>query len=320
MLNLAVEVVGYNVIHYDKQCKTISIYCIIDYGIMDYAFNSSFTNDAGASAVPEVEVDVGADVGAGVDSEIRTDFIYDDRRDFSRIYILCKYAGLVFYITILVSCYKPIMMAMVCLMFVSTVNSARYEYAHEQRYGTSFSSIAEFESWKQQLYPKSRLVFSLCELGMKIWYSIESFPPRFTVGSFCEMGETILNIHITIIFMIYIFVSIFSIYILYTSCCYNASHYRTYLSNNHGNRVSPPVTVTVRPLEPVAVSVTVTVSMAVGVGAQRTDNDECCICLDNENTQSWAILPCGHKFHGLCISQWVASRHSTCPVCRTRIS
>lgn len=309
MLNLAVEVVGYNVMHYDKQCKTISMYYIIDYGIMDYAFDSSFTNDAGVTV----------DTGVGADAEIRTDFIYDDRRDFSRIYILCKYAGLVFYITTLVSCYKPIMMAMVCLMFASTVNSARYEYAHERRYGTSFSSIAEFESWKQQQYPKSRLVFSLCELGMKIWYSIESFPPRFTVGSFCEMSETILNIHIIIIFMIYIFVSIFSIYILYSSCCYN-TNYSSYTSNNRGNRVSPPVTVTVRPLEPVAVSVAVTVSMAVGVGAQRTDNDECCICLDNENTQSWAILPCGHKFHGLCISQWVASRHSTCPVCRTRLS
>jgi hypothetical protein len=255
---------------------------------MDYAFDYYFTGDD--------------------DSEIRTDFIYDDRRSFSKVYIFCKYIGIVFYISTLPPCNKPILTAMVSLMFLSTANSARYEFAHYRRYGTRFSSIAEFETWKNQQYPKSRIVFALGELGLKIVYSITTFPPQFdfSFGTLCSMGESILNVHMLVIFMVYIIVSVCSLYLLYSGCCLSVGFYHTHPANRLRNHVQGQVQIQdrIRPLDAVAVAVAV------------SSNEECCICLDNENEQSWAVIPCGHKFHGACITRWVATQQPNCPVCR----
>jgi hypothetical protein len=254
---------------------------------MDYAFDYYFTGDD--------------------DSEIRTDFIYDDRRSFSKVYIFCKYIGIVFYISTLPPCNKPILTAMVGLMFLSTANSARYEFAHYRKYGTRFSSIAEFETWKSQQYPKSRIVFALGELGLKIGYSITTFPPQFdfSFGTLCSMGESILNVHMLVIFMVYIIVSVCSLYLLYSGCCFDFTYYHTHPANNLRNNRQ----VQVRPLD--AVAVVVAVAMP--------SNEECCICLDNDNVRPWGVLPCAHTFHAACITRWVATQQPNCPVCRTNI-
>jgi hypothetical protein len=257
---------------------------------MDYAIDSYLTGD---------------DVADADAAEPRTNFIYDDHRPFSKVYIFCKYIGIVFYISTLPPCDKPIFTGMVCLMFLSTMNSARYEFAHYRKYGTRFSSVAEFDAWKSQQYPRSRLVFSFGELGLKIGYSITTFPPKFdfSFGTLCSMGESILHVHILVLFMLYTVVSVFSMYLIYSGCCFSARYHR-----HPANRLRNHVRVQdrVRPLDAVAVAVEVAVS----------SNEECCICLDKDNEQSWGVLPCGHKFHAACITRWVATQQPNCPVCR----
>ena len=257
---------------------------------MDYVIDSYLTGDDIAETEP------------------RTDFIYDDRRSFSKVYIFCKYIGIVFYISTLPPCNKSIFTVMVGLMFLSTMNSARYEFAHYRKYGTRFSSIDEFETWKSQQYPRSRLVFSFGELGLKIWYSITTFPPQFdfSFGTLCGMGESILNVHILVLFMLYTIVSVLSIYLLYSGCCFSARYYHTHPANSLRNnvRVQDRAQDRVRPLDAVAVVVAV------------SSNEECCICLDMDNEQPWVGLPCGHMFHAACINRWIATQQQNCPVCR----
>ncbi|KAH9992377.1 hypothetical protein F4779DRAFT_241644 [Xylariaceae sp. FL0662B] len=52
-----------------------------------------------------------------------------------------------------------------------------------------------------------------------------------------------------------------------------------------------------------------------------TQSGLCDICQDPENTQEFASLPCGHKFHYGCIDKWlgmgVSTRH--CPYCRRNL-
>jgi hypothetical protein len=260
---------------------------------MDYAIDSYLTGD---------------DVADASDAEPRTDFIYDDRRSFSKVYIFCKYIGIVFYISTLLPCNKPLLNVMVGLMCLSTMNSARYEFAHYRKYGTRFSSVGEFDAWKSQQYPKSRLVFSLGELGLKIGYSITTFPPQFdfSFGTLCGMGESVLNVHILVLFMVYIIASVFSIYLIYSGCCFDARYYHTHPANQLRNhvRVRDRVIDRVRSLDPVAVAVAV------------PSNEECCICLDKDNEQPWGVLPCAHTFHAACITRWVATQQPNCPVCR----
>ena len=267
---------------------------------MDYAIDSYLTGD---------------DVPNNENNEPRTDFIYDDRRSFSKVYIFCKYIGIVFYISTLPPCDKPIFTVMVGLMFLSTMNSARYEFAHYRKYGTRFSSVAEFKTWKSQQYPRSRLVFSLCELGLKIGYSITTFPPHFdfSFGTLCAMGESILHVHMLVLFMLYTIVSVFSMYLIYSGCCFDFTYNHTHPANRLRNHVlvQDRVQDRVRPLDAVAVEVAVAVSVS--------SNEECCICLDNDNEQPWGVLPCRHTFHAACITRWVATQQPNCPVCRVDV-
>ena len=69
------------------------------------------------------------------------DFIYDDRRIFSRIYVLLKFFGIIFYLSTLLTCYKPnFYIGMVFVMFLSIINNIRYEYAHLDRKSTRLNS------------------------------------------------------------------------------------------------------------------------------------------------------------------------------------
>ena len=268
---------------------------------MDYAIDSYFTGD---------------DVPNNENNEPRTDFVYEDRRSFSNAYIFCKYIGFIFYMNTLLPCNKLLLNVMMGVMCLSTMNSARYEFAHYRKYGYRFSSMAEFETWKSQQYPRSRLVFSLSELGLKIWYGITTFPPQFDFSfqTKCSIGESILKVHMLVIFMVYIVASVFSIYLIYSGCCFDFTYYHTHPANllrNHV-RVMDHVRDQVRPLDSVAVEVAVAVAVAVAVPS----NEECCICLDKDNEQPWGVLPCAHTFHAACITRWVATQHVTCPVCR----
>jgi hypothetical protein len=261
---------------------------------MDYAIDSYFTED---------------DIPTNESNEPRTDFVYEDRRSCSKAYILCKYIGLIFYVNTLPPCNKLLLNVMVGLMCLSTMNSARYEFTHYRKYGYRFSSMAEFDAWKGRQYPKSRLVFSLGELGLKIGYCITTFPPQFDFSfqTKCGIGESVLIVHMLVLFMQYIIACVFAMYLIYSECCFDFTYNHTHPPNHLRNHVR--VQDRVRPLD--AVAVVVAVAMP--------SNEECCICLDNDNVRPWGVLPCAHTFHAACITRWVATQQPNCPVCRTII-
>ena len=79
---------------------------------MDYMLDLDFENDNNGRVVfPE--------------------FIYDDHRRWSIIYTYLKLLGLIFYTVTLHTCSKPdFYIIMIVVMFLSTINSMRYEYQH----------------------------------------------------------------------------------------------------------------------------------------------------------------------------------------------
>jgi len=216
------------------------------------------------------------------------EFLYDNRRICSKLYVFFKFIGLIFYASILPTCNNhDFFIGMIVAMFLSIINSARYEYAHFKRYGTIFSSVNEFEEWKKGLYSKSRIIFSIVEISIKIVYFIKTFPPICEFRNLCEIGESIFKIHILAILMIYIIAFVSSI-------CFLCSCYRHDFSNNQRNIQQQTISLPIQ-------------------------NEECCICMDNDNNSEWSMLPCAHKFHRKCISQWLRS-NQTCPICRIQIS
>ena len=219
-------------------------------------------------------------------------FVYDDPRYFSKLYVLLKSIGVVVYTATLITCSRPDIyyIFMVGVMSLSTANSARYEYRHYQRYGTIFSSIGEYDTWKQQLWPITRAVFSIAELGIKIAFFIRMFPPRFDVRSMCDVGQSIFNIHIFVVFTIYTISGISCVCFLCSAYCCGDNYPRQ-------QRLQGPQT------------------RFIVIPHQ---NEECCICLDDSAIQIWVILPCGHTFHNSCITRWLVG-NDTCPVCRIRV-
>lgn len=220
------------------------------------------------------------------------EFIYDDSRICQKLYVFFKFIGLIFYSMTLRTCYKPYFyIGMIIAMFLSMMNSARYEYAHFKRYGTQFSSLNEYSIWKNKLRPKSKIFCATIELSIKTVYFIKTFPPQCQFDNLCEIGESIFKIHILFLFAVYIIFGIFSIFLLWSIYCNNYSQPVPFI--NHHNVVPLLIPVALR--------------------------EECCICLDTENTCAWSILPCGHKFHMSCILTWLHS-NQTCPVCRLQIN
>jgi len=220
-----------------------------------------------------------------IDSYFRTN-PSNNRRICAKLYVFFKFIGLIFYTISLPTCNNhDFFIGMIVAMFLSTINSARYEYAHFKRYGTIFSSVNEFEEWKKRLYPKSRILFSMVELAIKIVYFINIFMPICEFNNLCEIGESIFKIHILALFMIYIIAVVFSICFLCSVNCYDNSHRQQ------------------------------TISLLIPILVVNGQNEECSICIDTDNTSEWSILPCGHKFHRECISKWLLT-NQTCPICR----
>jgi hypothetical protein len=232
-------------------------------------------------------------------------FVYDESRYCSKLYVFLKLMGLTTYITTLTRCYNlnyyttNFYTTMIVVMFLSTLNSIRYEHEHLQRYGTTFSSIHEYDVWKRGLWPKSRLAFSMIELGIKVWYFITIFPPQFEFNNRCNTGDSIFKIHTLALFVVYILIAFLVICLFSTTWCNAYIRYQP-TSRQNINILLP---VTNLSLIPIPILVT------------DNHNDECCICLDNNKEQTWSILPCGHKYHYSCISSWLL-RQQRCPVCR----
>lgn len=219
------------------------------------------------------------------------EFIYDDRRFCSKIYVIFKLSSLIFYLTTLPTCNSPnFYIGMIFTMFLSAMNSVRYEYAHFKRYGTTFSSVDEYVKWKNELWPKSRIFFHAIEVALKTAYFIKIFPPQFDFNNLCEIGESVLKIHIFLFFIIYSISVILFVFIIFMIYCVDCFNLRPIRRREQASLRFPVIFIT-------------------------NKAEECCICLDMDNTSEWSILPCGHKFHSSCVATWIHS-NQTCPVCR----
>jgi len=236
-------------------------------------------------------------------------FFYDDTRYFSKLYVFFKSIGLVMYTMTLTRCDETnYYIVIISTMFASLLNSMRYEYKHFQRYRTTFSSFHEYNKWKAGLWPKSRLFFSLIEIGLKLGYIIKTFPPIFDFRNPCTTGQSMLNLHVMVIFGMYIILAVFSACILCNNslrpfyiffCCCCDEEIQTHPARAQINSLPIRIGVPLHMPSPVVLST----------------NQECCICMDNDSIQTWSSLPCGHLFHASCVSKWIITHH-TCPVCR----
>jgi hypothetical protein len=212
------------------------------------------------------------------------------------------------YATLLSRCVNPEIYIMMNLMMgLSTINTARYEYRHYKRYGTTFSSVSEFRRWKATLCPQSRIVFSISELIFKIAHFIYVYPPELEFNTPCNIGKSFLLLHTVVLFCVYLLTVIFSCGFM--AIVYGEAMYRRFYRSRTRSRSRS------RSRED-------SVSVDVRVNFTRTFpsvDEECCICLTNANQEPWIILPCKHLFHETCISRWLITR-DTCPVCRVRVS
>ena len=239
---------------------------------MDYVIDSYFWNNNSEQLV------------------INSGFIYDNERFCARLYVFSKIIGFIFYATSLLTCNNTnFFIGILIAMFLSIINSIRYEHAHFRRYRTIFSSINDFKIWKNKQYPKSRILFSCIEIIIKIVYFSLTFPPQINFSNLCEIGESIFKIHILVLFSIYIVGGVFSICFL---VIINCADYSDSTINTQSNTISSPIQISIN----------------------NNQNEECCICLDI-SAIDWSILPCGHKFHKECISIWLR-KNRTCPICR----
>ena len=62
---------------------------------------------------------------------------------------------------------------------------------------------------------------------------------------------------------------------------------------------------------------------AINFGECTDNSSDCSICLNAISTTNpsdrGGTLPCGHAFHESCLKKWFATKHFTCPNCRTNL-
>jgi hypothetical protein len=228
--------------------------------------------------------------------EDHIEIVYNEKRLAAKTFIFLKTLGLAFYTTTLTTCstQTTLFICMIVTMAGSIINGMRYEYAHFKKCGHVFTSPHEYKQWKASLWPKSRLLFSIIEIILKIVFFIKSFPPDITFYTVCDAGQTVLKFHTLLLFILYVFSIVFTILLGCSLCNFTFTYGNTI---NNGNRSNSNVI----------------------IATSAFDHErECCICLD-KNNQSWSALPCGHTFHQTCILTWT-NYHQTCPVCRYAVT
>ena len=234
-------------------------------------------------------------------------FVYNETRSCAKIYIFLKSLGVAFYTSTLTTCSigtntntNTLTICMLVAMMGSLVNSMRYEYAHFKKYGQVFS-LYEFEMWKNAQWPRSRLFVSILDLGIKIAFFIEEYPPTFEFYNACHIGKSVLKIHIVVLSLLYTLFGILCMFVLMTFYCCTS----TYIPHPDPDHLAAASSQTV---SLTTINTTTTTTTVVD------NKTECCICLD-KTFQPWTVLPCGHTFHRPCISTWI-NYHDSCPVCR----
>jgi hypothetical protein len=50
---------------------------------------------------------------------------------------------------------------------------------------------------------------------------------------------------------------------------------------------------------------------------EQQEKEQCIICLDELETE-WRVLECQHRYHTVCIANWIAIR-ARCPLCMKKI-
>jgi hypothetical protein len=231
-------------------------------------------------------------------------FVYTETRLYAKIYIFLKSLGVAFYTSTLTTCSigtntNTLTICMLVTMFGSLVNWMRYEYAHFKKYGHVFS-LYEFEMWKNAQWPRSRLFVSILDLGIKIAFFIEEYPPTFEFYNACHIGKSVLKLHIVVLSLFYTLFGIFCIFVLMLFYCCTS----TYIPHP-GPGPTPALA---------AASSQHVILNTINTTTIIDNKTECCICLD-KTFQPWTVLPCGHMFHRPCISTWI-NYHDSCPVCR----
>ena len=228
-------------------------------------------------------------------------FVYNETRSCAKIYIFLKSLGVAFYTSTLTTCSigtntNTLTICMLVTMMGSLVNSMRYEYAHFKKYGQAFS-LYEFEMWKNAQWPRLRLFFSIFDLGIKIAFFIEEYPPTFELYNACHIGKSVLKIHIIVLSLLYTSFGILCMFVLMSFYCCTS----TYIPHPDPGPLA-------------AASSQNGILTTINTTTIVDNKTECCICLD-KTFQPWTALPCGHTFHQPCISTWI-NYHESCPVCR----
>jgi hypothetical protein len=221
------------------------------------------------------------------------EFLYDDRRCCSKICILFKIMGCIFYTMTLSRCDKAeIYIVMITAMILSTLNDMRYEYCHYMKLGTIFSSLDEFELWKRAILPQLKIVFSGAEFAIKLVFLIKNFPPEFDFSfkNICKLGDSTFKLHILILFSLYFIIG--ALLCMIMTCIY------------FPKQVPRQIRIITLP-NPIILN--------------NLQTEECSICMDLDNTKAWIMLPCGHKFHNSCIVQWLNTQQN-CPICRHNVA
>jgi hypothetical protein len=221
--------------------------------------------------------------------------------------------------------------------FVSTLASVcislRYEYALYRKYGTAFASVSEFTGWKA-LQRAGLTTAAGIEMCMKIIFLIFSLPIEISfydneTGSIsvCEIGKSLLTVHILGLLVIYALGLTFTAFAFITFIISSTRmprqreqlelelqpqpHPHHHPRHQHQEQRQQQRQQQ-RQMQPLPIGLQVPVpGIESGMVYPQT---ECCVCLDKTD-QPWITMPCAHSFHYACISEWVARRPS-CPVCR----